>query len=230
MKNEKSIDWSAWFEDRVDGDLRAYMRGRWIYNEPIWRVIQATFPKGARILEAGSGTGTYSISLSLMGYDVTGIDIDPAMVKLSNGIAKDLGADNVRFKEGSIFDLEEEYGKYDLVYSVGVLEHFEDHEVVDTLEKQARCAPHVLSVVPSILVWEREHEAFDGKFFPYRIGRLRKRVKESGMKVEQEFGFSTGTKLGRAAEVLLPPIVQPYVIKHVSATLGILSKSKTFTN
>jgi SAM-dependent methyltransferase len=44
------------------------------------RLVDAMLPRGARVLDAGSGTGRHAGHLSRVGHDVVGVDGDPALV------------------------------------------------------------------------------------------------------------------------------------------------------
>lgn len=56
------------------------------------------------ILEFGSGTGAVATGLSLAGYDVTGIDFSPDMLRVARSRAKKYGADT-RFLNGDIVNI-----------------------------------------------------------------------------------------------------------------------------
>lgn len=221
------IDWVRWFREHIAGDLPRYARERWVYNTPIWEVIQRRFPAGARILECGSGAGTYGASLARFGYEVTGVDLDPAMVELARENAAVLGAE-VRFEQGSILDLSAYHGRYDLAYSSGVIEHFRHDDAVRVLREEALCAPHVLVVVPTKYVWAREAPTTPGIFERYTVGRLRRVVREAGLASMEEIAFSAGSRVGRAVELLAPPLVSKRVFPHFASTVGILARSSVF--
>lgn len=44
------------------------------------RLVDAMAPRGARILDAGSGTGRVGAVLAAAGHDVVGVDVDPVLV------------------------------------------------------------------------------------------------------------------------------------------------------
>ncbi|WP_106129989.1 class I SAM-dependent methyltransferase [Pseudosporangium ferrugineum] len=44
------------------------------------RLIDAMVPRGARILDAGCGTGRVGAHLAAAGHDVTGVDLDPQLI------------------------------------------------------------------------------------------------------------------------------------------------------
>lgn len=69
------------------------------------------------ILEFGSGTGSVAIGLSLAGYNVTGIDFSPDMLRAARSKAREYGAD-VRFLKGDIVKIRLDQ-RFDLLICLG---------------------------------------------------------------------------------------------------------------
>lgn len=68
----------------------------------------ALVPAPARVLDAGCGTGRSTIALSAMGYEVTGVDVDDAMLDEARAEAPDLDwrlADLATLDLGERFEL-----------------------------------------------------------------------------------------------------------------------------
>lgn len=57
--------------------------GKDIHGEA--RLIDAMAPRGARILDAGCGTGRLGGYLALAGHQVTGVDLDPQLIETARG-------------------------------------------------------------------------------------------------------------------------------------------------
>lgn len=96
-------------------------------REPQWRpaivaTIAAALPE--RVVDVGCGTGTMSIALAaaMVGTEVVGVDLDPAIIDLAR--AKP-GADEVEWTEGSALDLPLESDSADAVVSTLVLHHLQ---------------------------------------------------------------------------------------------------------
>ncbi len=64
--------------------------------------VETATPRGGRVLDSGCGTGNFSISLALKGYDVEGIDTSNAMLGRARLKKKKTGLENVKFKEWDI--------------------------------------------------------------------------------------------------------------------------------
>lgn len=84
------------------------------------------YPPPQKILEAGCGLGRWVIPLSEKNYDVTGIEIEEEAI---NTIKKNYNADNLNLVNGNIFNMKFADKTFDLILSLGVLEHFEDEAV-----------------------------------------------------------------------------------------------------
>lgn len=82
------------------------------------------------ILEAGCGLGRWVVPLSEKGFDVTGIEIEREAVEI---IKKTYPVRNFNIVEGDIFKMPFKAESFDMVISLGVLEHFEDK----SLQRQA---------------------------------------------------------------------------------------------
>jgi SAM-dependent methyltransferase len=75
----------------------------------------------ARVLDAGSGPGLYASRLAAAGYDVTGVDVNPAAVRHARAQAGQLTRGRLRFQRGELATLEPPRRPYDaaiLVYYV----------------------------------------------------------------------------------------------------------------
>ena len=79
---------------------------------------------GERVVDLGSGAGMDSfIAAIAVGPEgrVIGLDMTPEMIERSTRLARDLGLDNVEFREGVIEDVPIESGWADVVISNGVI-------------------------------------------------------------------------------------------------------------
>jgi SAM-dependent methyltransferase len=66
---------SQWYIDRF---RRMAAEGADLEGEA--RMIDAMLPRGARVLDAGCGTGRAGGALAARGHDVVGVDLDPALI------------------------------------------------------------------------------------------------------------------------------------------------------
>ena len=91
-----------------------------VANPFYWGLPQA----GETVVDLGSGAGMDSfIAAIAVGPEgrVIGIDMTPEMIERSTRLARELGLDNVEFREGVIEDLPIDSGWADVVISNGVI-------------------------------------------------------------------------------------------------------------
>ena len=79
--------------------------------------------KGKKILELGAGSGCDIVELALKGADVYGIDFAEESVKVMKYWAKQKKV-SIHVQKGDITQLHYPKRFFDVVYSVGVMEHF----------------------------------------------------------------------------------------------------------
>ena len=92
--------------------------------------VAAVAPDGARVLEVGCGPGRLSIRLARQhGLDVTGVDLDPAMIERARANADRPGDGDQRrpsFLVGDVASLAFPDGSFDLVISTLSMHHWAD--------------------------------------------------------------------------------------------------------
>ena len=131
------------------GNLENYVDDK-IKNKKIIINLIKKYAKGNKLIESGSGTGVLSTYMASLKYDVTGIDIDKDILNLSKKIAKNYNSKNKpTFKNKSIFKLDYKENYFDVSFSNGVLEHFNDEQIIDTLKQQMKIAKIVIFGIPT---------------------------------------------------------------------------------
>lgn len=83
--------------------------------------------QGMRVLDIGCGTGNYSIELSDLGCEVTGIDVSDDMLNIAREKSRIKGYD-IDFYNMNVYDLEFEDEYFDAVFSMAAFEFVEDIE------------------------------------------------------------------------------------------------------
>lgn len=82
--------------------------------------------RGKRVLEIGCGIGTDTMNFARAGADVTAVDLSAESIKLARARAEVFGlSDRIQFFEANAERLSDYIpeGKFDLVYSFGVIHH-----------------------------------------------------------------------------------------------------------
>ncbi|MCX9026499.1 MAG: class I SAM-dependent methyltransferase [Candidatus Methanoperedens sp.] len=97
------------------------------YKKSIWKghyslgMLDAA-PKKGRLLDAGCGSGKYSIPLKMRGFDVVGMDVSLKALRMLSESSKSRDVD-IDILEGNIFQLPFTDGSFDIVWCYGVLQH-----------------------------------------------------------------------------------------------------------
>jgi len=183
--------WVGYFERQGGLDARWLKAAvtHWGFHEILYGMIERHCPPPARILDVGCGPGWSDIYLSSAGYDVTGVDHEPRLVAHARDLAVRMRV-SAAFEQADAFDLEPYHDRFDLVYSCGVLEHFDREVTIRLLAEQARCAPRVLIQIPT------RHTALTGEITDeriYTVAELKRIVREAGLGVVAAFGYGDVT-------------------------------------
>lgn len=160
--------WDSFWEDRDhEGDSSDQSQGifnrlfRYLvyleqeYNLDRWmkEVILNELPKNGnlRILEAGCGEGTTAINIWKPHYSIIAFDISENALKRALVKSKDKNTELVPAR-GSLFDLPFRENSFDVVLSIGILEHFLNSEQKEQYAELARVTKkggRIITLVPS---------------------------------------------------------------------------------
>ena len=153
------------------GTLENYVDDK-IKNKKILINLIKKYSKKNKLIESGSGTGVLSTYMASLGYDVTGIDIDEDILKLSKKITKNYKSKNKpNFQKKSIFELDYRKNTFDVSFSNGVLEHFTDEQIIDTLKQQMKIAKVVIFGIPTKYFNQEEAMYGDERYMSYKFWR-----------------------------------------------------------
>lgn len=100
------------------------------FRQMLWQnVKQANI---GNVLDAGSGTGVYSIMLGKRypKSQIFGWEIDDTKLKFSKAFVKELGLKNVQFELRDITKNIYKKNRFDLIVNIDVLEHIDDYKEV----------------------------------------------------------------------------------------------------
>jgi SAM-dependent methyltransferase len=116
------------------------------YHEPLLRTILDAAPASA--LEAGCGLAVMSSFLALVGVDAVAVDNDPGVLAEAREQARRWRVQPT-FVEADIFHLDRLGRTVDVVFSQGVLEHFQDDEIRELARQSLQVAPRFVFSVPT---------------------------------------------------------------------------------
>ena len=108
------------------------------------------YSKRKKIMEAGSGTGIISTYMASLGYDVTEVDIDDKILNLAKDISKKyIKKGKPKFIKKDLLKLDFKPKEFDVIFSNGVLEHFNDDDIKKILKKELEQSSFVIIGIPT---------------------------------------------------------------------------------
>src|SRR5437773_2502647 len=112
--------------DRYGDVAREYMRSR-TAETCAWFFLDYLKP-GMTLLDCGCGEGTITVDLAevVAPAQVVGVDVATNALQRARQLTPERGLSNVRFEEGSVYDLPYEDESFDAVFSHGLFEHLTD--------------------------------------------------------------------------------------------------------
>jgi len=157
--------WERLTSDAPVGRIRATVRaGRDVMRATLLTWLPADL-RGARLLDAGCGTGALAIEAAKRGAHVVATDISPALVGLARDRAASIEiAGRIEFVVGDMFD--PALGRFDHVVAMDSLIHYRPEDTVDVLAGFcARTSGSLLfTFAPRTPLLTAMHAA--GRFFP----------------------------------------------------------------
>ncbi|MBB4196826.1 magnesium protoporphyrin IX methyltransferase [Rhodoblastus sphagnicola] len=157
--------WRRLTSDEPVGSVRATVRaGRDEMRANLLSWLPAD-PKGARILDAGCGSGALAVELARRGADVVATDISPTLVDLAKErSAAEPFADQIDWRVGDF--LSPDLGAFDYVVAMDSLIHYDGADIAKALETLAARTSQaiVFTIAPRTTLLTLMHAV--GKFFP----------------------------------------------------------------
>ena len=190
-----------------------------MFLHPVYVTIANAVPSKARVLDVGCGAGIFTSLLAHRGYAATGIDNDADLIALAREMVEYLRSTAV-IEEASAFDLSRYHGQFDLVYSLGVVEHFDRTTTVKLVREQAQCAPKVVVVVPT------RYTTYSGSVSDERLytrGEVAAIVRDAGLRVTRSYVYGeVPTAVARNLERLLPRAAYTQLKNWLSYGMGVV--------
>ena len=157
--------WSRLTSDAPVSRIRATVRaGRDRMRRTLLDWLPADLT-GARLLDAGCGTGALAVEAAKRGAEVIAIDLSPTLVALARERSPAVpGGGSVRFLVGDMMD--RDHGRFDYVVAMDSLIHYRPHDAVRTLAEFAGRTDSALlaTFAPRTLALTLMHTA--GRIFP----------------------------------------------------------------
>jgi magnesium-protoporphyrin O-methyltransferase len=122
------VAWSRLTSDAPLGRIRATVRAG---RDEMRRTLLSWLPgdlRGARVLDAGCGTGALSIDAARRGADVVAVDISPSLIDIARRrLPVDLNSHAIRFVAGDMLD--PGLGKFDFAVAMDSIIHYRPEDV-----------------------------------------------------------------------------------------------------
>ena len=135
--------WKRLTSDAPVNSIRATVRAG---RDDMRRTLLGWLPedlRGARILDAGCGTGALSVEAARRGAHVVAIDLSPTLIALARErLPHDLGLGVIEFHVGDMLDVT--LGRFDYVVAMDSLIHYRPRDTVRVLEGLAQRTAHAL--------------------------------------------------------------------------------------
>lgn len=124
--------WQKLTSDAPVSGIRATVRaGRDRMRETLLSFLPADL-RGARILDAGCGTGALAVEAAKRGADVTAVDISPTLIGIARErLPEKLGSGRIHFVAGDMLD--KKFGTFDHVVAMDSLIHYSLADMVGML-------------------------------------------------------------------------------------------------
>jgi len=116
--------YTHWTKGNIKNQIQLAFRNHWLlFTELIKK--EKKYNGGKRVLEIGCGRGSLSCYFSDANYDCTLVDLSENVIDIAKNIF-DKNNLNANFIVGDANNLDIKDGSFDIIYSIGLLEHFED--------------------------------------------------------------------------------------------------------
>jgi ubiquinone/menaquinone biosynthesis C-methylase UbiE len=133
-KNRSESSYTHWTRNKVKNQIQLAFRRHWILFQEIMQ-NEKDYKNGKKVLEVGCGRGSLSCYFSDADYDCTLLDLSESVINIAKRIFESNSL-KAKFMVGDANKLEIPDNSFDVVFSIGLLEHFEDIENV--LSEQIR--------------------------------------------------------------------------------------------
>ncbi len=146
------------------GRIRTTVRaGRNVMRATLLGLLPASLD-GARVLDAGCGTGMLAIEAAQRGAQVVAVDLSPTLIQLARERLPSPLRGRIDFRAGDLLD--ESLGHFNHVVAMDSLIHYDTHDMVRVLAQLARRVQEsmVLTFAPKTAALTAMHSV--GRLFP----------------------------------------------------------------
>lgn len=211
-------DWYELYANDIknNGGIESYFNKKVINRKNLIKKINEYTDQG-KIVEAGCGSGVLSVELCRMGHQVIAIDNNKKILELAKKINKAITNNKIETISADIFDIDKvlENETIDVIFSVGVFEHFNDKDIIKLLKKQLKTSKYVFLAIPT--KYFNDDEALYGNERFMRFKKWRELINQASGTIIEEFSCQNTNIWGRIKNVkkyFRPAPIRTFVIKE----------------
>lgn len=191
LDKQKSED-SKWYElYKADIDEFKkpddYIKYKLKYKKKFIKKI-LKYASNKSVIEMGCGTGLIAGYLQKRGLNATALDLSKPVLNYAREIAEQSKIISpCEYVQGDILNLNYKKKSFDVAYSIGVLEHFNDSEIISILKQQLNISKYVIFGIPSI--YFNMNEKMLGNERSLTIKEWEKLILKAGGEIIEQTGF-----------------------------------------
>ena len=151
------------------GDIEKMRSPKRLELLEVERVVELSMEKLfiTKVLDVGTGSGVFAEAFSLRNLNVTGIDINPEMLKVASNLVH-----NVKFQEASAEVMPFDDNSFDLVF-LGLVLHESDEPIL-VLKEAKRVAERRVVILEWAYIQEEAGPPLEHRLEPEKIRKLAK--------------------------------------------------------
>ena len=207
-QSRKEAYYTHWTKDEPVNQIQLAFRNHWL----LFNTFMDTplFNGGKRVLEVGAGRGSLSSYFSEAGYESTLLDLSPDVIDIAKEIFKKNKLD-AKFMIGDAYDMDLQDNSFDVVFSIGVFEHFED--IATPIKEQVRILDKG-GLFIAYIVPEYKHNI--QKDYGW-INEILKGYVNTSKSIEQQTNKHEVYRSDRGSEKYIP-VLRDYGLSNVNAS------------
>lgn len=181
--------WSDLYEEEIlsSRSIDEYIKQKLSTKKKIIKLINK-YASNKKIMELGAGTGVLALYISsLYNNKVDALDKDHDMISLSKKyFLSKFKNSNINYLYNDIRNINIKE-KYDVCYSIGILEHYNDDEIIELINKQVSISKYVIFGIPTKYFDEDKKMYGNERYLPLQYWR--KIIKKSNCKIIEESSY-----------------------------------------
>ena len=145
----KRIDWYKHYKNKLPSINFSRKELKLFYNQNKEFIDEIIKSKPNRVIEVGCGLARDSFVLASKRISVAVFDIDKRILGLASKNMEKTGV-RIRIIKGNFFRLSNYIKKdyFDLAFHSGVLEHYNNNEIIKIIDEQIKIVPKIIFSVP----------------------------------------------------------------------------------